>query len=364
MYIDNWQWYQQFEMSALLKGKTEYLRLPECYRQGWRYIQGAQYDEALGRFHDGLSLAQSFQLPMWEFFFESWVCEINILNSDYTTALENTAKLVAKSTRPEHKDHPCRAVVYFTLAWVYYYIDAIGYEKEILAALDTIEKEMPHDKETHQRTFYLRAELAFEQEDYQSAKQFNDEYMSRVEGEPFRQSSGYGMQRALAFARGDLPEAMQAAQLREQVARRATLLTAAANSVLWQGIIARCLGDVGKAEQLIQQGISQYSVLNLPKQSGYYYLLAAYHEARGDDEQVLKLRDKELQQASNSGSLNIEIQCHLDRLYLLNRLNCPIEAEYQAACIGAEKSRKPDFWLRKIGEAKAGQKVRYGWQNL
>ena len=363
MYIDNWLWYQQFEINALLTGHNEHLRLPECYRQGWRYIEAAQYDDAMLRFKEGLSLAQDFQLPMWEFFFESWVCEIHVLSSDYTAALETTAKLVAKSTRPEHSEHPCRAVVYFTLAWVYFYLDALGYKDDILAAMETLENEIPLDKETHQRSFFLRAELAFEQEDYATAKQFNDEYMSRVDGEPFRQSSGYGMQRALAYAKGDLNEAMQAIQLREQAARRAKLPTAAANSVLWQAIIARYSGDTGKAEALLQKGMSEYAVLNLPKQSSYYFLLAVYHEARGDDEQALKLRDDELARAASSGSLNIEMQCRLNRLYLLNRMNYPIEAELQAAENCANKSRQPAFWLKKIEQAKSGQKTRYDWQN-
>lgn len=362
MYIDNWQWYHQFEMQALFKGKTDYLRLPECYRQGWRYIEAAQYDDALDRFREGLTLAQQFKLPMWEFFFESWVCEINILSSNYSAALENTAKIVAKSVRPEHNQHPCRAVVYFTLAWVYFYIDAIGYKEEILAAISTIENDMPLDKETHQRTFFLRSELAFEQEDYPTAKQFNDDYMSRVDGEPFRQSSGYGMQRALAYAAGNLSEAMQAVQIQEQVARRAKLPTASANAILWQAIIARYLGDNGKAEQFIQQGMSEYDALNLPKQSSYYHLLANYHEARNDPEQALKLRDEELVVASSCGSLNIEIQCRLDRLYFLNRMSYPIETEVQAARECAEKSRKPNFWLAKLEKAKQGQKTRYEWQ--
>lgn len=363
MYIDNWLWYHQFEMNALFTGKTDYLRLPECYRQGWRYIEAAQYEEALDHFREGLTLAKQLQLPMWEFFFESWVCEINILSSDYSAALENTAKIVTKSIRPEHNQHPCRAVVYFTLAWVYFYVDAIGYKEEILAAIDSLENDMPLDKETHQRTFFLRSELAFEQEDFVAAKQLNDEYMSRVDGEPFRQSSGYGMQRALAYAAGNLSEAMQAVYLREKTGRRAKLPTASANSVLWQAIIARHLGDNGKAEQLIQQGMSEYHVLNLPKQTSYYHLLATYHEARGDDEQALKLRDEELRVASSCGSLNIEMQCRLDRLYLLNRIKHPIESEYQAARECAEKSRKSDFWLTKLEKAKQGQKTRCAWQN-
>lgn len=363
MYIDSWLWYQQFEINALLKGHSEYLRLPEYYRQGWRYIEAAQYDDAMLRFKEGLTLAQDLQLPMWEFFFESWVCEIHVLSSDYTTALEKTAKLVAKSTRPEHREHPCRAVVYFTLAWVYFYVDALGYKEDVLAAIKTLEHEIPLDKETHQRSFFLRSELAFEQEDYATAKQFNDEYMSRVDGEPFRQSSGYGMQRALAYAKGDLNDAMQAIQLREQAARRAKLPTASANSVLWQAIIARHLGDSGKAEALLQKGMSEYAVLNLPKQSTYYFLLATYHEARGDTEQALKIRDEELIIARSSGSLNIEMQCYLSRLYLLNRMTCPIEDELQAAEICANKSRQPAFWLKKIEGAKGGQKVRYDWQS-
>jgi hypothetical protein len=363
MYIDTWQWFFDFEWDALREGKVVHMELPRAYRRAWQYLERAQYDEALQAFYTGRDLALSLNLPGWDFFFESWISEVYVLKTDYRQALDLTAKLVSKSTRPEHQNHPCRPVVYFTLAWVYYYVDAIGYEADILAALDTFgTPTMPLDEETHQRSFFLRAELAYEKDDYALAEQYNAEYMERVEGIAFRESSGYGMQRLLAFAKGDLHAASAALGLREQAAREASLPSSAANAILWEGVVRRYLGETGKAESCVLRGMSEYEAFNLPKQSSYYHILASYHEARSDLEQALRLRDTELALAIASGSLNVEMACRLDRGYLLNRMGKPIEAELAGLRETANRSRKPEFWLAKAASVEAGQKARYGWQ--
>lgn len=361
-YIDPWQWFFDFELDAIRNGKTAYLDLPRAYRRAWQYLERAQYPEALENFQEGLALALSLQLPAWEFFFESWISEVYVLKTDYRQALDATAKLVTKSLRPEHRDHPCRPVVYFTLAWVYYYLDAMGYESDILTALDAFGTDtMPLDEETHQRSFFLRAELAYEKENYALAESYNADYMRRVEGNPFRESSGYGMQRLIAYCKGDLQTALEAVHLRENAARMASLPSSVANSLLWEGVILRYLGETGKAESAILRGMGDYNALNLPKHSAYYHILASYHEARGDFEQALSLRDTELELTIASGSLNIEFACRLDRSYLLNRMGKPIEAELAALKECANRSKKPEFYLQKAAAVEAGQKTRYSW---
>lgn len=118
MYIDPWQWFRDFQWQAIREGNQRNLRLPAIYSQGWQYLESAQYDESIRVFKEGLDLANEMHLPMWEFFFESWICEVNVLAFNYKEALDWTTRLVAKSVKPEHQEHPCRPVVYFSLAWV------------------------------------------------------------------------------------------------------------------------------------------------------------------------------------------------------------------------------------------------------
>ena len=362
MYIDPWQWYRDFQLQALRTGNTSHLRLPQVYQRGWNHLENARYDESIQVFSEGVELAKSMQMPVWEFFFESWVCEVHVLASNYTSALDAATRLVASSVRPEHREHPCRAVVYFTLAWVYYYIDVHGYENEILQALDTLETDMPLDEETHQRSIFLRAEIAFEKEDYRQARIFNDRYMNLVDGNAFRESSGYGMQRELAYTTGDLPAALSATRLREATARKARLLKNAANSALWEAVLLRHQGEEGKAEAAIQRGMNEYDALNLPKQASYYRILAEYQAAKGDFEASLKIRDTGLQKAIESGSLSSEFHCRLDRCYLINKLGRDVSEELAAAEKAAHRSKKPDFLLKKLNAVRDGRTVRYDWQ--
>lgn len=362
MYIDSWRWYQDFQWQAIREGNREHMRLPQLYQTGWQYLEAAQYDQSIGIFKQGIELAREMQLPMWEFFFESWVCELNVLAANYKEALDWTTRLVSKSTRPEYEDHPCRAVVYFSLAWVYFYLDAIGYETEILQALDALENDMPLDEETHHRSIFVRAELAYEKENYAQALAISDRYMNLVDGNPFRETSGYGMQRAVAYAQGDIQTALRAVGLREQSSRDANLLNNAANSVLWEAVLCQYDGQADKAETLIKRGMDEYTALSLPIQSSYYHILAEYETARGNYSTALEYRDQQLLLAIASGSLSTEFYCRLDRCLLLNRIGQDATDALQATEATAKRCRKPDFFLAKIAAVRAGQKTRYAWQ--
>lgn len=362
MYIDPWQWFRDFQWQAIREGNQRNLRLPAIYSQGWEYLEAAQYDESISVFKEGLDLAKEMNLPMWEFFFESWICEVNVLAFNYKEALDWTTRLVAKSVKPEHQDHPVRAVVYFSLAWVYFYVDAIGYEDNILQALDTLEAGMPLDEETHHRSIILRADIAFEKDNYAQALNFNDRYMNLVDGNAYRESAGYNLRRAIAYAEGDLSLALTNTLLRGTTAREAKLLNGAVNAVLWEGLLLQYQGEEVKALATIQRGISEYEALNLPKQSAYYHVLAEYQTAKGDYTQALSLRDQQLELAKNSGSLTSEFYCRLDRCYLLNRLGQSATEEITSAENTANRSKKPDFLLQKLASAKNGKTARYDWQ--
>lgn len=362
MYIDAWQWYRDFQWQAIRKGDLDLLRLPDVYQRGWQYLENAQYEQSSRVFEQGIALARELKQPMWEFFFESWVCEVNVLGANYKEALNWATRVVAKSTRPENATHPCRAVVYFSLAWVYFYIDAIGYETEIIQALDTLENDMPLDEETHHRSIFVRAELAYEKDNHTEALALSDRYMTLVDGNPFRQSSGYGMQRAIAYAKGDIATALGAVRLRESSSRKANLLNNAVNSVLWEGILLHYDGKIELASQTIQKGKAEYEARNLPIHSSYYHLLAEYETARGDYAQALAYRDQQLILAIESGSLSTEFHCRLDRCYLLNQLGQDVTEALAATEACAKRSRKPNFFLNKLDAIRAGQTTRFAWQ--
>ena len=362
MYIDPWQWFRDFQWQAIRDGNRHHLRLPEIYRSGWHYLETAQYDEAIPVFKEGIALSKEMQMPAWEFFFESWVCEVNVLAFNYQEALDWTTRLVAKSVRPEYQEHPCRPVVYFTLAWVYFYLDATGYEDDIIQALDTLESGMPLDEETHHRSIFLRADIAFEKEDFATARTFNDRYLNLVEGNSYREASGYNLLRAMAYIEGDLASALSNTRLRGKTAREAKLLNSAVNSILWEGVILHYQGEEAKASAMIQRGISEYEALNLSRKSDYYHILAEYHTATGDYTQAMNLRDKQLKLAKQSGSLTSEFYCHLDRCYLLNRTGQSIIAELTSAENTARRSKKPDFFLQKLSPVRDGKTSRYSWQ--
>ncbi|MEM9954263.1 MAG: hypothetical protein AAF846_21820 [Chloroflexota bacterium] len=293
MYIDPWQWFRDFQWQAVRNSHFRLLRLPELYHAAWRHLENARYPQALDTFAIGVHLAQELQQPMWVFFFKSWICEVQVLSADYKSALDTTTRLVAQSVKPEYQDHPVRAAVYFTLAWVYFYVDTHGYHKDIIQALDALENDMLLDEETHHRSLFLRAELAFELDLWDDALSQSNYYMTLVEGNAYRQASGYGMQRSVAFAKGDLETALSANQLREKASRQASLLNNAVNCVLWDGVLHQYLGHEQEAKATIERGKAEYESLNLDKKTGYYHLLAEYETACGNYELALTYRTQQ-----------------------------------------------------------------------
>ena len=363
VYINPWTWFYDFQRQAIASRQVELLRLPRKYHEAWRYLEAAQYDDALRLFNEGIEIAEELEQPMWIYFFESWLCEVYVLADDYNRALDATTRLVAKSPQPQFRDHPVQAVVYFTLAWVYSYVDGIGYQQDILAALDTIEGgEIPLDEETHQRSIYLRAKIAFENERFEDAQNYNEDYMSRVSGNPFRESSGYGMRRALAFQAGDLPTALTAAQLQEQAARQTRLLNNVIHSMLWQGILYHYMDELVPAEQVVQKAIDERDARNLTEKVTFHHLLAMYYRAQGNLERALSLRDAELAFAINSHSLSFEFRSRLYRCYLLNALKRDAHNEIAALEAIAQKSKVPTLLMQRVNEVKAGRTMRYDWQ--
>ncbi|MEL6527551.1 MAG: hypothetical protein AAFQ07_17755, partial [Chloroflexota bacterium] len=362
VYINPWTWFYDFQRQAIANRQVELLRLPRKYHEAWRYLEAAQYDDALRLFNEGIDIANELQQPMWIYFFESWLCEVYVLADDYDRALEATTRLVAKSPHPQFRDHPVQAVVYFTLAWVYSYVDGVGYQEDIIAALDTIEGgEIPLDEETHQRSIYLRAKIAFENENFDDARDYNEDYMSRVSGNPFRESSGYGMRRALAFRTGDLPAALSAAQLQEGAARQTRLLNNVIHSMLWQGILHYFMDDTVSAEQIIQRAIDERNARKLTEKVTFHHLLALYHRIRGDLDKALTIRDDELVFAIESKSLSFEFRSRLYRCYLLNALKRDANTEIADLEALAQKSKVPRLLMERVNEVKAGRTIRYDW---
>lgn len=363
MYINPWTWFYDFQHQAIAAQKSHLLQLPRKYHAAWRYLEAAQYEDALRLFSEGVQLAEALNQPMWIYFFESWVCEVHVLSDQYDLALDKTTRLVAKSTQTRFQDHPVQAVVYFTLAWVYSYIDAVGYEQDILNALDTIESgEIPLDEETHQRAIYLRGKIAFVTDRFGEAANHNEDYMSRVAGNPFRESSGYGMRLALAYQAGDLPTALEAARLQESVARQTRLLNNLIHSVLWQGILEQYTDNTTKAAQTIERAITERTARNLTERVTYYHLLSCYRQARGDLRAALAERDHELAHAIESHSISFEFRSRLYRCYLLNAMGEDASDELAALEATARRSKDPTRLLERVAAAQAGKRTRYDWQ--
>jgi tetratricopeptide (TPR) repeat protein len=364
MYINLWDWFKASDEKARAANNTQRLQLKQIYRRGWDNIEIGRSDEARAEFERGYKLAQQLDEPWWELYFGNWICETITHKRQYIEALDVCMKQIVKMQHPRYQEHPHQAVIYYRLAQIYFAIDALGYEAEIDEALHTIENGMPLDRDTHQRVYFLRAAMPYKNEDWNTAYERLLEYLSCIEGDPFRQRSGYNLKADIHYARGELEDALASCKLREEVERRSKMATTSAYAVIWQGIFSRYLGNESDAAASYQRGMVEYANLKIaPDSDSEFYRLAALYHAIGNNlEEALALQDKELAIDKRSGSVDDEFYCRLNRCYLLNRMQKPLGEEVVELERLANQHRKPAFFLKKVEEVKQGRCYPYDWQ--
>jgi hypothetical protein len=362
MYISVGDWLKESDAKARAANDTQRLQLRQIYRRGWNNVETRRLDEARAEFERGYKLAQQLDELWWECFFESWICSVVEGKKHYTEALDLRMKLVIKMQRPELKEHPLQARIFYSLAQLYYMIDALGYEDEIYQALDMLEKDILLDRDTHHRMYHLRAAIACENEDWDTAYEHIMLYLNLVDGNGFRQRSGYAMKADIHFTRGEIAYALEAEHRRELAARRARMWMSAAEAVMWQGIFTQYSGDSVKAAALYQRGLLEFEGLSVECDSTFYLIAAEYQTVCGNLDEAFAMREQQLQLVQESGSVDQLFYCRLYRCYLLNQMQKPLGNEIIELERLANQHRKAAFFLKKVEAVKQGRCYPYDWQ--
>lgn len=363
MRTDLWGWFNRYAAQAFLEGNQFKQRMVQVYDMGWESLRAERPDDALKNFAEGLRIAKTLHEPCWELFFEYWTAETLVFyKSDYHTGLEHSIKMGAKAHQEAYQNCPVRARVYYTLMYVYYAMDAVGYEEKVREIIDFMEREIPLDDDTYQRMQYTRAGLEYAKDDYDAAEREIQYYLSITVGNAHRQSGGYNMLRQIAYARGKIAQSFDYAYSSSMNARRARLQNSIANALLWQAVCAIRLGQNERAAELHQQGIAQYDRYQLKKLPGYYNAVCEYLELSGNIEGALRLRQEEIANINQLGSIDYTAYAHLQHCRLLGRLGHDVVDSLQTCYQAASNLLKPQFYLDKLKKIEAGHYYEYDWQ--
>lgn len=363
MRTDLWAWFNRYAAQAYLEGHPLKQRMIRVYDMGWEALRAERSEDALRHFAEGLDIAQKLNDPCWELFFDYWSTETIIFyQSNYHAGLDRAIKMGARAHQERYLACPIRARAYYTLMYVYYAMDAIGYEDKVREIIAFMENEIPLDDDTQHRMQYTRSGLAFSLEDYVLCEQEIQYYLSMTIGNPHRQSGGYNMLHRIAYARGNVHDAFNYAYKCEQDATQARLQNSVANALLLQAVCAIRLGQTERAAALHQQGLAHYQHYNLKQLPSYYNAVCEYLELAGNPEEALTLREEEISNINKLGSVAYTAYAHLQYCRELGRSGKDIVDALQASYQAVEKLLKPQMLLDKLKKVEAGNYYRYEWQ--
>jgi hypothetical protein len=317
----------------------------------------------LNSFEDGASLAIQQSNPCWEFFFSYWACSTLFYHvDDIQGALERSVKLTSRAHQDQYSNCPIRSRIYFLLADIYYELDVFGYEDEIRESLDYLENHIPMDEDTYFRVQHRRADIHFLYERYDEAFEGVTGYMAKATHNEFRMRSAHQLLRAIAFARGELHIAYDHAFHTEQFARTIQSHVDVGVALLWQATLNKRQGNDGLARQSYMQGIVIFMQNQLPHWPDYYDAVCDYLELCGETDKVMALREEQLAEYGDYGSLYYLSGGHLQYCRLLGRLGKDMSAALENAYQLSEKMRKPERYLAKLDKIRAGDYFLHAWQ--
>ncbi len=363
MRIDLWEWFNRFATHAYLENNSDKQRIVQLYDLGWEALRAEKHQQALDYFENGLQLARTLRLPCFELFFDYWCAETLVFyQNDYRTGLDRAIKMGARAHQDQYLECPVRGRAYYTLMYVYYAMDAIGYEDKIREMIDYMLAEIPLDDDTYQRMMYTKSSLAFTLDDYEQSRQIIESYIALTIGNAHRQSGGYNMLRMNAFANGDVEQAIALAHTGELYARVARLENSVALSLLWQALYAHYLDEPERAHTLYRQGQDHYTRFDLQPLPEYYDAVCQYLEKRGDIEQALSMRQQQIATITDVGSVSYTAYSHLAYVRLLGRSGQDITDALAQAHQASQALLKPQHFLDKLKKVESGNYYQYDWQ--
>src|SRR5579859_5964091 len=241
-FVDLWGWFNALRRRADQQGDAERIRLFKLYERA-REIRETDPKTALSFYTEARELAERLREPCLMLFFDYWRSEIYLYYlHDVVSGLDQSVKNSVEAQKPMYRLCPVLGRVYLTLATAQYMTDPLGNAEQIKQTLDYLERKVALDQDTWRRIEDERAALAYTQNRLEDSERLTLSYISRCEGNHFRLRSGYKRLCQLNYERRKFDKALEYAQLGEEVARKANVLSDSVAFLAWQALLNEKLG--------------------------------------------------------------------------------------------------------------------------
>jgi hypothetical protein len=339
-------WFDEFERGARQAGDQQRGRLGQLHREAYRYRE-SDPDHALELIGEGRRLAERLREPWWMLYYDQQrVHALLHFKQDYRDVLDLAVRNTLEVRKPGYANFPRQLLIHGDLVSAYLGIDPAGYAEPIrqaLAYLDGATPALCDDRYLllgNWRQFILelgRLDEALELGQRSLALAANDPSSRRAEH--FLVFT-YSSLAEIAYRKGDMEMVLEWAGCGEEQARRVGHQVEVAGFQLWLALGARLLGQEIRAYDLHRHAVARLARLRMPPDPSYRDAESAFHEAGGDFEQALAVREAELRSIGGRGRLAYESACHLKRCGLLARLGRLTAADLDAARQAASRLRE------------------------
>jgi hypothetical protein len=321
------------------------------FSQAYAHFESAP-DQALALLERGRDLARQLGDMHEALHYEHWRLQVLLFyKRDYGAALESAVRAAVEARAPAYTNLTERICLHEDLIYAYVGVDPVGYAAAIQRALDYMEAEITPGLQCSECLQELKAEFQLELGDLDRALEEGLRHLAIGRNNRFRQMVAYKQLCDIAFQRADWEALAGWARAGEQAAHDEHRYLI--EFLAWQALIARRAGDEAAARRYHRRATSLAGRIGATPSRTYFDALCAYHEAAGDLERALRIRERQVATLQERGQTTGACRCLLARARLLARTGQPHAAEVAAARELAQRLANPAPLLAQIAELEA-----------
>ncbi|HVF85250.1 MAG TPA: hypothetical protein VM821_04660 [Abditibacteriaceae bacterium] len=280
--------------------------------------------------------------------------------SDYKTALDLAVRSSVEARKRVYAGCEYRVHIHLELVANYAGVDACGYAQRVHEALQFLESEALTTSNCHFMLHEARSDFAFEKELGCGTNNWNEAHdaalnylaaaqqsSSRFERDHYSSNSFYRLCR-VAHQQQSWDEMIEYSKSGEECARRRDNHVHLIELLMWRALSERQLQREKEAARHYRSALQIASYLGATPWPGYFDAACAFHEAKGDLEPSLQMREFQLKCLQDKGQNALEARGHWHRCHLMGELGRLTAADLQAASEVAQRLVEPQRALHKL----------------
>lgn len=279
---------------------------------------------------------------------------------DYKSALDLAVRAAVEARKPLYQGCKHRLHVHIDLVATYAGVDACGYEERVREALQFLDTEAANFGSCVFMVHEARSDFLFERElgcgtdnwhhaheaalDYLVEAQKSTEPLSR---DHYSSNSFFRLCR-VAHQRQSWDEMNEYSKSGEECARRRNNTVHLIELLMWRALSERHLQKESEAARHGRSALQIASSVGATPWPGYFDAACAFHEAKGDLELSLQMRQQQLELLKDKGQNALEARGHWHRCQLLGELGRLTSTDLQTANEIAQRLIQPQKALQKL----------------